>query len=79
MPREADRALAPPGAARRDRIYGRLDPVVSMLARWADESPEAMRRLLTEGELRAQLLAALDAVVPDAGEGDASASVQAGT
>ncbi len=48
---------------RRDRIGGRLDPVVSTLSRWADENPEVMRRLLTDPVLRQQLLDALDDVV----------------
>ncbi|MBX3467262.1 MAG: hypothetical protein KF878_10240 [Planctomycetes bacterium] len=61
--READRASVRPGAARRDLIIGKLDPIVSTIARWADESPDAMRRLLTDDALRAQVVAALSDVV----------------
>lgn len=46
-----------------------LDPVVATLSRWADEDPEAMRRLLADAELRAQLDRALRDVV---GQGEAS-------
>ncbi len=48
---------------RRDRIGGRLDPVVSTLSRWADENPEVMGRLLTDPVLQQQFLAALDEIV----------------
>lgn len=61
--READGDLERAGATRRDRILGRLDPVVSTVSRWADEDPEAMRRLLTDVELRAQLGRAIEDVV----------------
>lgn len=40
-----------------------LDPVVATLSRWADEDPEAMRRLLSDAALRAQLERAIVDVV----------------
>lgn len=43
--------------------YGRLDPVVSTVARWSDEDPAAMRRLLEDGELRAQVARALEDLI----------------
>jgi len=49
--------------SRRDRIGWRLDPVASTLARWTDDAPEVMRRLLTDDVLRRQLLNALEDVV----------------
>ncbi len=46
--------------------------MISRLARWADEDPKTMRHLVTDPELRAQLLAAIDDLVPEAkGEGQA--------
>ena len=53
---------------RRDKIGWGLDPVVSTLSRWADESPETMRRLLTDPELQRLLLRAIDDVVGGASE-----------
>ena len=53
------------------RIGWRVDPGISRLSRWADEDPQTMRRLLTDPELRTQLLAAIDDLVPEAkGEED---------
>ncbi len=54
-----------PVAGRRERIWGRLDPVISTLARSADEDPAAMRRLLDDPMLQWQLLLALEAVTGD--------------
>ncbi|MCO5168083.1 MAG: hypothetical protein M9894_17200 [Planctomycetes bacterium] len=34
------------------------------MAAWADQDPAAMRRLLADAELRAQVLAALDVAAP---------------
>lgn len=66
--------MHPPGSvSRRDRIGWRLDPVVATLSRWADESPEAMRRLLRDAELRAQLERAIADVLGEGGEGPAAA------
>ena len=48
------------------RIGWRVDPGISRLAGWADEDPQTMRRLLTDPELRGQLLAAIDDLVPEA-------------
>ena len=61
---EVRSALSHQGAGRRERIWGRLDPVVATVACWADEDPPAMRRLLSDVELRAHLLTALDDLVP---------------
>ena len=63
-------AMSAHGRPRRDRILGQLDPHVGTLARWADEHPEAMRRLLTDPEMQRLLLAALDDVVGPADEGE---------
>lgn len=52
------------GAFRRARIQWRLvDPVIATLARWADEDPAAMRRLVEDDQLRGQLKAAIRDVV----------------
>ena len=57
------------GTSRRARIQWRLvDPVIATLARWADEDPVAMRRLLEDAQLRGQLLAAIQDVVRPGGE-----------
>jgi len=71
-PGEIGRAQASVGATRRDRILGRLEPVVSRVAGWADEDPAAMRRLLVDDEFRRHLLAALDDVVGPASTDGAS-------
>ena len=63
---EECRALSRQGVERRIKIWGRMDPGISRLAGWADEDPETMRRLLTDPELRAQLLAAIDDLAPEA-------------
>lgn len=55
---------ASPGA----RLFARRDPVVARVAAWADEDPGAMRRLLVDEELRAQLLAALEDLVVETRE-----------
>jgi hypothetical protein len=39
------------------RILGRLDPILATVIRWVDEDPAAMRRLLKDDGLRAQLAA----------------------
>ncbi len=54
------------GVERRIKIWGSIDPSISRLAGWSDEDPQTMRRLLTDPELRAQLLAAIDDLVPEA-------------
>lgn len=46
---------------------------MATLARWADESPEAMRRLLTEADLQGQMLGAIADVIGPADEGRAAA------
>ena len=43
-------------------------PLLGRLSKWADEDPKAMRYLLTDPELRADLLKAIDEVMPK-GEG----------
>ncbi len=62
---EGRRALSHQGTGRRERIWGRLDPVVATVARWSDEDPAAMRRLLSDPELRAHLATALNDLAPD--------------
>lgn len=47
-----------------DRLFARRDPLVARVAGWADEDPMAMRCLLTDPVLRAQLLDALNATAP---------------
>lgn len=57
-----------PGASRRARIQWRLvDPVIATLARWADEDPVAIRRLLEDTPLRWQLLEAVRDVMEQGG------------
>ena len=41
-------------------------PLLGRLSKWADEDPKAMRYLLTDAELRADLLKAIDEVIPEA-------------
>ena len=41
-------------------LWGAPDPVVTTVARWADEDLQAMRRLLTDDRIRALLGRALD-------------------
>ncbi len=43
-------------------LGGGLDPDIATLARWADEDPAAMRRLLADERLRVLLGNALDDV-----------------
>ncbi len=50
---------------RREQIWGRLDPAITTLARWADENPDAMRRLLSEPQLRQRLGRVLEELVGD--------------
>ncbi len=49
--------------SRHQQIWGALDPTIATVARWADENPAVMRRLLTDPALQRQLLGALDNVV----------------
>ena len=53
-------------ARRRIKICGRVLPLLGRLSKWADEDPKAMRYLLTDPELRADLLRAIDEVIPEA-------------
>ncbi len=55
-----------------------MDPGISRLAGWADEDPATMRRLLTDPELRAQLLAAIDDLAPEAKGEEGAEGVKAG-
>ena len=41
-------------------------PLLGRLSKWADEDPKAMRYLLTVADLRADLLEAVDEVIPEA-------------
>ena len=60
------------GVERRIKICGRVLPLLGRLSKWADEDPKAMRSLLTDAELREDLLKAIDEVIPEArGEGGA--------
>ena len=76
-PGEAGRTKVPVGAGSDAAGWGRLDPVVATLARWADEDPAAMRRLLRDAELRGQFAAALDdvAVAPSAADDPAATAL----
>ncbi len=53
-------------ARMRIKICGRLLPLLGRLSKWAEEDPRAMRTLLPDPELRADLLKAIDEVVPEA-------------
>ena len=64
--REANRAPSSSVVSRRDALWGRLDPAIATVSRWADDDPAAMRRLLSDPELQAQLRRALDDLAPDA-------------
>ena len=40
-------------------IWGRLDPTIATISKWADDDPTAMLRLLNDSQLQRQLLDAL--------------------
>jgi len=65
-------------SGRVERLRERLDPTISTLAKWADENPDAMRRLLSDPALQRQLLAALDDVVGPGAEGDRASGAEVG-
>lgn len=43
-------------------IWGRLDPTIAQISKWADDDPKAMLRLLRDAQLQKQLLDALNAL-----------------
>jgi hypothetical protein len=56
---EDKRDLSHDVAERRMYIWGRLDPTIATISRWADDDPEAMQKLLSDPLLQRQVLDAL--------------------